>query len=118
MSMINKDLIQDIKSEFIEYMYEFHNCDIATKKILSNYEEELDDNNDAIAIWIGLSITQWTCGLLQPEIKASTEKEIYIKIEQYKEANNFKDIAYLEKIIAKITKIEITFFIFYNLSFF
>lgn len=102
MSYICKDLVKEIKDIFIDLMYEHNDFEFATKKILSDYAYDLDDYDDGTAIWLGLALVQWECGVLQTEIKVRAEQNAQNKIEQCIAANNLKDVIYLKKAISKI----------------
>lgn len=99
---MNRELMGDIKYSFIEEMYDLQDVKLATKQILDDYAEELQDYDDRVCVLCGLALAQWGRGMLLPEIKEAAIKELQVKMTQSKEDNDAKSYAEYEKILNKI----------------
>lgn len=102
MSFANREWINEVKGSFIDFVNDHGNIAIATNRTLSSFKDMLDDNDDAVAIWLGLALGQWNYGMLQLNVKERAVKEALIKSEQCREAGNNKDAKYLQKLIEKL----------------
>ena len=72
---MNIGLVEDIKNEFVNLMYDFKGDHVkTTNQIIKNYSYELNDDDDSIAVIIGLALAQWESGVLDQNIKNNAEK--------------------------------------------
>lgn len=100
---INKKLINEIKETFNEAMYELQDIELATKKVLDDYSQELQDYDDKVCVLSGLAVAQWERGLLLPEIKDLATSELQTKLLESKTSNDAKAYAAYERLLNKIT---------------
>lgn len=67
--LYQNDVAQDIKDEYINLLKMSLSNEEATKQIISDNSDLLQDEDDAPDFWFSLADTQWKWGRLLPEIK-------------------------------------------------
>lgn len=82
------DIAADIKEVFVAALNENDNCEEITKKILTDYAEELEDSDDGPIVWFALAETQWKKGMLLDYVKENAIKHIDsgIDLERWKDS--------------------------------
>jgi hypothetical protein len=86
-SIFSNDLASDIKSEFRNKI-SFDKTSIeATKELLIEYNEEIQDYDESSVFWLSLASTQWSLGRLLDNVK---EKALEI-IENGQDLEKWKD---------------------------
>lgn len=79
--LYENDIACDVKESFLKYLQEYKfDCEKATKQIVLEYREELEDVDDAPFIWLALADTQWNKGLLLDYVKENALKFIDAEI--------------------------------------
>jgi hypothetical protein len=68
--LYDDDIAADIKESFDVYLErDDYDCEKVTQRILAEYKEELDDDDDAPVIWFALADLQWKNGMLLDYVK-------------------------------------------------
>lgn len=63
------DLAEDIKDQYMDYLREGKTNEEATRELISEYEEVLQDIDDGSNFWFVLADQQWKIGRLLPYVK-------------------------------------------------
>lgn len=74
--IFDDDLALDIKSEFENYLAEGLNVKQATKQILENYEDVLEDEDESPIVYLSLAALQLEQGEVATKIRKKTIKLI------------------------------------------
>lgn len=65
------DEAADVRSDFKLYVGERQDIAAATDAIAADYGASLDHPSDNSAFWLGLALTQWAAGWVDPRAKAA-----------------------------------------------
>ncbi|MBB3073429.1 hypothetical protein FHS14_006487 [Paenibacillus baekrokdamisoli] len=66
---MSDDIACDVRDIYKELLGDNYTGEEATRLIIENYIEELDDPDDTLAFWLSLALTQWKLGRLQEDVK-------------------------------------------------
>jgi hypothetical protein len=61
----------DVREDFRHYMADLRTVEAATEAIALDYGASLERPRDHTAFWLGLALTQWKAGWLDPRVKAA-----------------------------------------------
>lgn len=67
--LYQNDTSSDVKEQFEEQLRKGKSAENATKELIEAYSCVSDDMYEQCAFWFALADTQWTWGVLQPEVK-------------------------------------------------
>jgi len=67
--LYDDDVACDTKSAFAEKIKSGMTSEIATKSIIDEFKEVINDEDDSVVFWLALADTQWRFGRLQPTVK-------------------------------------------------
>jgi hypothetical protein len=68
-AIFSDDVAADVSDRFKDLIAEGHSTVAATKKIIAEYAEELDDADDGIVFWLALAATQFKLGRLTANVR-------------------------------------------------
>lgn len=63
------DIASDVRDDFRNFLADAQSLDLATDAIAESYGARFDDLGSDTAFWLGLALTQWRFGRLDPRIK-------------------------------------------------
>ena len=105
----SNDTFEDIKDEFFELYNEGLQPNEITQKLINSNREIVNDKEDANNFWFALSLCQWECKALEPElleritkiIKSGTDIELWKELGAEKTELTKRQKA-LEKFLEKL----------------
>src|SRR3989344_1312494 len=68
-SIFSDDLAADLRNEFKDLIGDGKSPQEATKEIIGNHHDSINDYDEGPVFWIALAATQWRLGVLQEEVK-------------------------------------------------
>ncbi len=68
-AIFSDDLAADVRDEFTDLIAEGLSTTAAVKRLVSEYEEVLDDPDDGVVFWLALAATQQKLGRLTAKVK-------------------------------------------------
>lgn len=68
-AIFSNDIAADVRDSFTDMIGEGLSTTAATRHLLTEYEEELDDPDDGNVVWLALAATQYKLGRLTPKVK-------------------------------------------------
>jgi hypothetical protein len=68
-AIFSDDLAADLRDEFTDLIAQGLSTTAATKHLVSEYEETLDDSDDSAVFWLALAATQHQLGRLTARVK-------------------------------------------------
>jgi hypothetical protein len=70
------ELAADLRNEYVDYLQAGYTGRQATKQVIEDFSEEIENPESRPVVWMALAVTQWKHGRLDPRVKAKTLKAI------------------------------------------
>jgi hypothetical protein len=67
-AVFSDDTACDVRDSYIELVGDSLSGPEATKRLLSEWSQSLEDPDEAPVFWLALASTQWKCGRLEPHV--------------------------------------------------
>ena len=68
--LFGSDTACDVRDAYVDRLRSGMTGRQATKELLAEWAEEIEDTDDGPVFWLALAATQWTYGRLEPRVKA------------------------------------------------
>src|SRR5579872_3425612 len=103
-AIFGDDTACDVRDEYRELVANGSTGAAATKQLLREWKEIIEDEDDGPAFWLALAATQWACGRLEDRVKAKAVKIIEkgSSLARWAEGGDSKMLKQRQAVLAKL----------------